>query len=214
MLDNIKSNFIMTKIFNFLQKIRKLNMIKYNERMIHRLNIDKEDIIGYGKLKEFNKIYHINIEDIKIKDLTIIQKYLGNKALENLCEIGFKKLIILNLSYADLSDINALEKLNSKELEVLELRWNRISDINVLERVNFKKLKILNLSNNNISDINVLEKVNFNELLKLILFFNNITDIKVLTKVNFKKLKDLDLSYNPISNINILKKLNFKELNK
>ena len=61
--ENIKSNYILNNIFSFLEKMRTLNVIKYNKSMLNKLKITIEDykktsgkyIVGdrNGKAKEF-----------------------------------------------------------------------------------------------------------------------------------------------------------------
>ena len=213
MLDNVKSKYIIEEIFEKIKNKRKLNIIKYNKRMLLRLNIRGKDFGVFLILKEFNQIYHKNIEDIDIKQLNLNKAHLGNKGLKHLATINFKELITLDLRNNDISDINILDKLNLKKLNNLDLSHNEISDINILEKVNFKQLQLLNLSYNKISDINILEKVDFKQLQKLDLSNNKISDIKVLERVHFKQLEYLDLSNNKITiknNPSIITHLNSK----
>ena len=202
MLDNVKSKNIIKEIFRNMRNKRKLNIIKYNKRILIRLNINKEQFENYIILKEFNKKYNTNIEDIDIKQLNLTYKYIGNEGIKILFKIEFKELKELYLNYNRISDINILEKVNFKELNKLVLSDNIISDINILEKVDFKELKKLDLSFNEISDIRISEKVNFKELKELYLSFNEISDINILEKVNFKKLNILYLRMNEISDIN------------
>ena len=186
MLDKVKNKYIFEKIFRLMKNKRKLNIIKYNKRIMGRLNINKEHLENYIKLEEFNKKYNTKINDIDIKELNLKNKNIGDEGLKFLIKIEFNGLKNLDLSN------------------------NQISDINILDRVNFKELKNLDLSNNQISDINVLEKVNFKKLNKIILSLNKISNINILEKVNFKELKELNLHYNKISDKTILEKVNFK----
>ena len=41
--ENIKSNYILSNIFSFLEKMRTLNVIKYNKSMLNKLKITIED---------------------------------------------------------------------------------------------------------------------------------------------------------------------------
>ena len=212
MLEKVKSKYIMEKLFGNIKNKRKLNIIKYNKKILARLNINKEHFDNYIKLNEFNNKYNTNIEDINNKELNLENKRIGNEGLKSLFKIEFKELKELNLSYNEISDINILEKVKFKELNKLNLNGNSITDINILEKVNFKELQELYLGCNEISDINILEKVDFKELKELILSHNEITNINILEKVNFKELKVLDLKFNEISDIKILAKIKFKEL--
>ena len=136
MLDNVKSNIIIEKIFKNMKNKRKLNIIKYNKRILLRLNIYKIQFENYIQLKEFNNKYNTNIEDIDIKELNLKSKNIGNKGLEILSKIKFKELKLLNLGCNKISDINILVKENFKDLNVLGLYINEISNINVIEKVN------------------------------------------------------------------------------
>jgi len=70
---------------------RKLNIIKYNKRILVRLNINKKNFELYSKLKEFNTKYETNIEDIDIKTLNLKDEYIENEGLKDLVEIIFKE---------------------------------------------------------------------------------------------------------------------------
>ena len=127
MLDNVKSKYIIKKIFEKLKNKRKLNIIKYNKKILGRLNINKEHFDNYIKLKEFNNKYYTNIEDIDIKELNLKNKNIINKGLKLLFKIEFKELNKLDLSRNEISDISILEKVNFKELKELYLRYNKIN---------------------------------------------------------------------------------------
>ena len=76
MLDNIKSVFILNKLFNNIRNIRKLRIIKHNKKMLNRLNIKKEEFMKYKSLKEFNDKFELDIIDINIKELNLRNKYI------------------------------------------------------------------------------------------------------------------------------------------
>ena len=151
MLQRLKSKYILETIFCFIKNRKKLNIIKYNKRILARLKINKKHFENYIRLKEFNNNYNTNIEDIDIKELNLEKKIIGNEVLKFLFKTEFKELKKLYLSYNEISDINILEKVNFKELKELNLSYNKISDINILGKVNFKQLIKLNLYSNNIS---------------------------------------------------------------
>ena len=215
MLDNIKSVFILNKLFNNIRNIKKLRIIKHNKKMLNRLNIKKEEFMKYKSLKEFNDKFELDIIDINIKELNLRNKYIYIKNDELKYLNIFGDLERLNLELNSISDIELLKNMKFKELKELELGYNRISDISALKKFNFKKLEILNLVGNQISDnIKGLENANFNKLKVLNIGNNNISDISVLEKVNFKILEDLCLYSNPIKNLNILQNVKFEELKK
>ena len=212
MLVKIRSKYIIKEIFNNMKNKRKLNIIKYNKKILGRLNINKEQFENYITLKEFNNKYYTNIEDIDLKELNLSNKNIDYEGLKDLVKIKFKELNKLNLSENEITDINILERVNYKKLKELNLSYNQISDINILEKVNFHELEKLNLSYNQISDINLLKKVKFPELIELNLAYNRLSNLNVLKKANFKALNILNLSHNQISDITIFKKVNFMDL--
>ena len=162
MLNNIKSSFILKRIFNYLRNKIKLKIIKYNKNILYRLNITDKDFIVYESLKEFNNKYNLYINDIDNKVLNLNKKNLNDEALVYFNLIKFNKLIILDLSQNNILNINALEKVNFSELRRLNLSENKISDINTLEKIDLKNLEELDLSENNITDINTLKNGNYN----------------------------------------------------
>ena len=170
---------MLQRLINSAQDLPKKS-IKYNNKLLSRLNIRKEDFKSYTYLKEFNEKYNLNIEDVDITDLDLSNYHIGNEGLENLAKIKFNKLRMLDLSDNQIIEISLLEKLNLEKLIILNLSFNQISDINVLERVNFKELRELHLVNNIISDINVLKRVKFEKL--EILNFGN--QYKLLNNMN------------------------------
>ena len=143
MLDNVKSKYIVKEIFENIKNKRKLNIIKYNKKIMIKLDINKKDFEIYITLKEFNNKYKINIEDIDIKELKLNRGYIGNEGLKDLVKINFNNLELLDLSGNEISDINIFEKVNFKELKGLALNKNNISDIKILEYVNFEKLELI-----------------------------------------------------------------------
>ena len=112
MLDNVKSKYIIKELFENIKNKRKLNIIKYNKRIINKLDINKKDFEIYIILKEFNNKNKTNIEDIDLKELYLFFRYIGNEGFKDLVKFNFNKLEILYLSGNEISDINILEKVN------------------------------------------------------------------------------------------------------
>ena len=219
MLEGIKSKYIMNIIFNYIKNQEKLNIIRYNKRLLSNLNITKEDFENIFLLNKLNKQYNIDIEDVNITKISLSSKELDKYFLEDFIKIKFKNLQKLYLNNNDIFNIKSLAKANLSELIELDISNNygkmlisKGLDISIFEKINLKKLEKLNISGNKIKDITVLEKVNFSELKELNLSDNYIKDIDVLEKVNFKKLEILDLSFTEIEYIRPLEKANFKEL--
>ena len=106
-IDNIKSRYILSKIYNNITKKKKLEIIKYNKKIQNRLNLDVKDykefceieieIIPtkgeYGKFININEndklYYHIYFNDSKeeIKNKYILSKIFDNKPKKKKLEI-------------------------------------------------------------------------------------------------------------------------------
>ena len=97
MLDNVNSKYIIEEIVGKLKNKRKLKIIKYNKRLLSRLNINKKNFELYAKLKEFNDKYKTKINDIDNTELNIRGKYIGDKGSIDLFDLGFKNLIKLDM---------------------------------------------------------------------------------------------------------------------
>ena len=164
MLNKVRSIKILNIIIGYLKMRIKLNLFKYNKKMINKLNIKKEDFEQFILLKEMNLKFNLDIKDIDIKELNLENKNLDNNIIEYLANIKFNKLKVLNFEKNKITDIKVLEKVKFDKLEVLDLCDNNISNIDILEKVNVKELKELNLYNNKISDIKLFKKVKFDRL--------------------------------------------------
>ena len=211
MLNNIKSKFILKKIFQYIEYRKELIIIKYNKQLSKNLDITIKDYENYI-LTKFNKKNNANITDINTVEIDLSWKKKGDKGLKDLCKIGFKELKKLNLHYNQIYDISVLAEAKFDKLEELNLGNNNIWNINDLEKMNFKELKKLQLYNNDIENIKVLEKVKFDKLEELNLGFNDIRDINVFNNVNFKELKILYLHGNIISDKKKFPKDKFQKL--
>ena len=91
MLNNIKSIKILNIIVGALKKRIELKLIKYNKKLMNKLNIKKEDFEQFILLKEMNLKFNLDIKDIEIKELNLENKNLGNDILEYLTKIKFNK---------------------------------------------------------------------------------------------------------------------------
>ena len=187
------------------------NFFPNNNQQHQNINYNN---LNENLLKEYNQKYETKIEDVKVKEINLMQQFATNDQLKNLCKIEFKELKELNLKENNISDIKPLETAKFYKLEILDLSKNNISDINSFEKVNFIELKKLYLFDNKISDINVLEKVKFMKLEVLDLNKNKISDINVFKNVNFKELKKLYLNTNSIFDIKVFEKVKFNKLEK
>ena len=70
-IDNIKSRYILSKIYNNITKKKKLEIIKYNKKIQNRLNLDVKDYKEYSEIeieiiprkKKYGKFININEND-------------------------------------------------------------------------------------------------------------------------------------------------------
>ena len=66
-LENIKSKYIIKKIFNYLPKNKSLDIIKYNKKIQKRIDININDYENYSKIEiEIKPEYNINSRFINI----------------------------------------------------------------------------------------------------------------------------------------------------
>ena len=153
MLNLIKSNFVLKNIFSNIKTLIKLKILLYNKILLSKLNINITYYEEQYFLKEFNKKFDLNIENIKAEKMELKNKKLDNTIIDYLNKDVFKNLKYIYLSDNNINDIEGLSKVKFEALEVLNLSDNKISNINILEKVNFINLKVLNLSSNDIEDI-------------------------------------------------------------
>ena len=213
MLNEIKSKYILKRVFAYLKYGLKLKILKHNKNLMNKLNINIKDFQNFQLLKELNQKYNIDIQDIDVEELKLNIKGKINEVIKIITQLKLEELKSLDLAQNGLENIDFLPKFMCKNLEILNLQQNRLKgNLIELEKVDFQKLKKLNLSNNYIKNIDILEKVNFKNLEILDLCLNYIADINVLERVNFTKLKSLNLHKNQITNVDVLKKVNFKNL--
>ena len=132
MLRKIRSKYVLNIIFGKLKKRKELNLIKYNKKIIDKLNIKKNDFEDFIFLMEFNKKYNLKIKDIEIFGLNLNEKKIGNEIFEYLKKLKFKELKGLNLSWNQISDIKSLKFIEFNNLEILNLKGNKIKNINIL----------------------------------------------------------------------------------
>ena len=66
MLDKIRSKFILNIIFEKLKTRVKLKILKYNKKLLSRLNISQIDFEDFKLLKEFSEKFKFKIKDIDI----------------------------------------------------------------------------------------------------------------------------------------------------
>ena len=122
MLNKIRSNFILSKIFKHIKNRTKINIIKYNRKIQNKLFIKKEDFDIYISLKKLNETFNCNIRDIDIEELDLNKKIKKAKELKYLEEIEFKELKKLNLKDNNIFGINFLSKVKFEKIRNIRFK--------------------------------------------------------------------------------------------
>ena len=81
MLQNIKSKFILRKIFSKMRKIIQLKIVKHNKNLMNSLNIKTKDFKDFEKLKEISQKLNTTIKDIEITDLDLHDNNFGKSKI-------------------------------------------------------------------------------------------------------------------------------------
>ena len=204
-LANIKSNFILKKIFANTHKIKFLSLIKYNKSFHKRLNITTDDYKEYSKIeieiipKEGGKGQFIHIKE---KDKPYYHIYFNNNKNEtkiyNLPKgIKVEKIKVL-IDYR-VDSFNGLFFYCDNIKSINFIRFSRSNIIDMHSMFNrCKSLNKLNLSNFNTKNVkdmsNMFYKCNSLEELNLANFnTNNVTNMSNMF-YKCKLLKKLNLS--------------------
>ena len=213
-LENVKSKYILKKIFFNLTKGKFLNIIKYNNKLKNRLNISINDF------KEYSEIFSpIEIEIIPIQnthcEFINIKSYKQN---ENFYHIYFNDNKNEEIKRNYLNKDDKVDKITFIIDYQVKSFFNLFFHCN-FESINFKKFYRNNINNMNgtFKDCYLLKKINFSS-------FNT---VNVINMSNMFKdcdaLKELDLSNfitNNVTDMNSmfyrcssLKKLNISSFN-
>ena len=70
-LDKVRSKFVLKKIFEYIPKNIKLEIIRYNKNIQNKLNLD------INKYKEYSQIYSSIIIEIEIKRIKKFDKFIN-----------------------------------------------------------------------------------------------------------------------------------------
>ena len=206
---NIKSEYILTYIFNNLNEKKFLQIIKYNKILQKRLNKDINDYKAYNQIEiEIfpNKIYNKNIFiNIPEKDKPYYHIYLNDNKEELKQNFFIKekndnkiKVLIdyeVKSLYGLFKDCYNIEKINF-------IRFNR-KDINDMRKMfsscaSLKELNFISFNSDNITDMSYM--------------FNNCTSLKKLNLDKFNTNNVTDMSY-MFCNCSLLKELNINSFN-
>ena len=74
MFEKIKSSYVMKIILDYMKRKRALNIIKFNKKLLNKLNLAIKDFKVYDILEEYNQRFNLNIEDINITNLSLTNK--------------------------------------------------------------------------------------------------------------------------------------------
>ena len=205
-IENIKSRYILSKIYDNMTKKKKLEIVKYNKRIQNRLNLSTEDykecceieieIIPkkgkYGKFININEndklYYHIyfndNKEEIKNKySIWIKDKVTKIKIIIDSQVKSFRELF--NKCYC-------IESINFKRFY-----RNNITDMSKMfsECSLLKELNLTNFNTNNVTNMSfmfynrfLLEKIDFSKFNT-----NNVIDIRSMFD-GYSSLEKLNLT--------------------
>ena len=111
-------------------------------------------------IKAFNEKFKMSLNG-KEEKLDLHKIGLEDKDLKTLSQIGFSKLIELDISENHINEISPLRDINMSNLELLRMNDNQIRNLNVFTEINAPKLEILELQNNKIKSVSPLLKCNF-----------------------------------------------------
>ena len=156
-MENIKSKFIVKRIFENLKTRKKLNIVKHSKKYLDILNIDKKDFASIVSLKNLDNKFHLDLDiaDTNIKVLDLSKAKLITGEIKDY--FRFKNI-------NNLVNVTIIEAITLDKLEVLDLGDNYIRELNIskidfLNKNIFPKLEILNLKKNK---INLIENKNEN----------------------------------------------------
>ena len=233
-LVNIKSVFILKKIFESLNKMKALSIIKHNKATQKRLNISENDYKNYSKIEieiipsyissdRFIKIkkgeesyFHIYLDDNKEETK---KPYLPSDSKVN------KIRIIIDYQVKSFSYLfNYCDNIES--INFIKFHRNNITDMSYMF-YKCRSLKVLNLSNFNTNNVTDMSNMFFKCKSLRALNLSNFNTINVTNMKNMfykcKALKRLDLSnFNTTNVINMsymfykcktLKELNLSNFN-
>ena len=201
LLQDIKSKYIITKIFDNLQKNKFLNIIKYNKKLQKIINIDKKDYEEYLKIE-------IEIIPVKDKEGKFINKMKDYHIYFNEHEEE------INRNYLTKDDnVSKIKIILEPIVKSFEKLFN---DCKIIKSINFKKFDRNNIQNmsymfcgcSSLEELN-LSNINTNNATNMHGMFFGCSSLKELYVSNFNtnnvtdmhgmffecsSLKELDLS--------------------
>ena len=215
--DNLKSNFILRKLFNILKENKSLNIMKYNKKLQKRLNININDY------KEYSQIYSSIQIELKIAD-NKSKKYKLKKFINILDKDRKYYHIYFNDSKEEKKRnyLRENEKVNIIKIIIehqVESFKKLFDDCEYISSIVFKKFSRINITDmsymfSECSSLNELNLSNFNT--------NNVTNMSCMF-YECSSLKELNLSSFNTNNVinmscmfygcSLLKELNISSFN-
>ena len=206
-IENVKNQYILRKIFNNLSKKRSLYLIKYNNNIKNRININNNDY------KEYSEIYSpIELEIIPIKnqdEYFIKVKEKEQKYFHIFFNDDKEEIKRSNLDKSDkVSKIKIIIDYQVKSFEYLFLYCKCI------QSMHFKKFNRNNITNmsymfygcRSLKKLN-LSNFNTSKVTDMSYMFESCSSLKELNLSNFNTSKVTDMSY-MFSECSSLKELN------
>ena len=217
-LKNIRSNFILKKIFNNLNQTILLNMIRYNKELKNRLDKNINHYIKEhskirielipmefesGKFinipKEYKHYFHIYFNDKKVE---VKRNYI--KENDEISKIKIEidnEVKSLSKLFEDCQCIKIINftKLDIQDIEDMSYMFNRCWS---LKKINFTKFKTNNVINMSymFSECSELKEIDFtkfntNKVINMSYMFNRCPSLKELDLSNFNTNNVLDMSH-------------------
>ena len=139
LFQNIKSSYILQKIFDILSKRKSLNIMKYNKNIQQRNNININDY------KELLEIY----SEIELEIIPANDKYGKFINIKNGNEINYH-IYLDNKEETERNYLNEKEQINSIKviIDYQELSFEDLfSECKCIKSINFKKFYRKNINN-------------------------------------------------------------------
>ena len=162
---SIKSNFVLKKAFNFLQQRKKLEIIKYNKRIMKRLNISINDYKEYNEIeieiishknkygnfinifnKEKEKYFHIYFNNDK--ETTNRTYLIKNEKVSQIIikiELNVDSFDSLFLNCVCIKSIN-FKKFHKKNIIKMNRMFQGCSSLETINLQNFKTENVTDMS--------------------------------------------------------------------
>ena len=212
-LENVKSKYILKKIFFNLKKGKFLNIIKYNNKLKNRLDITINNFKEYSEL--FSPI-EIEIIPIKNKNCEFIKYYQQN---ENLYHIYFNDNKNEEIKRNFLKEDDKVNKITVIIDYEVKSFYNLFSRCNNIESIHFKKFYRNNINNMNgifdgcysMKKLN-LSSFNTDNVTNMSNMFNGCSSLKELDLSNFNTNNVTDM-HSMFHGCESLKKLNISSFN-